>query len=287
MEHAQLPGLYRSAETLSLSYQKYFFLALFAHLTTLVLAAGFSVANSPAWQSALAQALLLLAALGCSIYLAACRPDKYWYAARAIAESIKTMTWRYVSVAEPFDKDEHLARAEFRNKLKALVEQNRDVAAKLIEHLQDAPISTEMDRMRAASLAERRQRYLDKRITDQLGWYAKKARFNANASKIFFALLISANVIAVVLALMRIKFHAEPIWPTDVFIAIAACLLTWMQAKRFSELSTSYALAAHEINFIRGKAGEANSPKDFSLFVADAENAFSREHTQWVARQDV
>jgi hypothetical protein len=287
LEHAQFPGLYRSADSLSLSYQKRFFVALFTHLTALVLAAAVSAVNSPTWQSALLQALLLLTALGCSIYLAACRPDKYWYAARAIAESIKTMTWRYVSVAEPFDKDDQLARAEFRNKLKALLEQNRDVAAKLINHLQDMPISRDMDVMRAGSLDERRQRYLDKRITNQLGWYAKKAKFNANASKLSFALLVSANVIAVVLAVTRIKFHAESIWPTDVFIAIAACLLTWMQAKRFSELSTSYALAAHEINFVRGKAGEVNSPSDFSLFVADAENAFSREHTQWVARQDV
>lgn len=243
--------------------------------------------NAPTWQSAWLQVLLLFVALGCSIYLAACRPDKYWYAARAVAESIKTMTWRYVSVAEPFDKGDQLARTEFRSKLKALLDQNKYVAEKLVEHLQEVPISTDMDAMRGGSLADRRQRYFDKRITDQLGWYAKKAKFNSKASKISFGLLISANVVALVLAVTRIKFHAEPNWPTDVVIAIAACLLSWMQAKRFSELSTSYALAAHEINFIQGKAGEVNTPEEFSLFVADAENAFSREHTQWVARQDV
>jgi hypothetical protein len=26
---------------------------------------------------------------------------------------------------------------------------------------------------------------------------------------------------------------------------------------------------------------------EFSVFVGDAENAFSREHTQWVARKDI
>lgn len=287
MEYAQLPGLYRSADSLSLTYQRNFFLALVTHLVALVVAAGLSVLNSPTWWSAVLQVFALLTALTCSIYLAACRPDKFWYAARAVAESIKTMTWRYVSVAEPFDKDDQTARVEFRNKLKGLLEQNRQIASKLIDHLQDAPISADMDQMRAGSLADRQQRYLDKRIKDQLDWYAKKAKFNGTASKVFFALLIAANVIAVVLAVLRIKFHAEPIWPTDIFIALAACLLTWMQSKRFSELSTSYALAAHEINFIRGKAGEVNSPADFSLFVGDAENAFSREHTQWIARQDV
>ena len=60
-----------------------------------------------------------------------------------------------------------------------------------------------------------------------------------------------------------------------------------MQAKRFSDLAASYALAAHEIGFINEQAGRVgNDEEKFSSFVADAETAFSREHTQWVARRD-
>ena len=55
--------------------------------------------------------------------------------------------------------------------------------------------------------------------------------------------------------------------------------------ERFSELAASYALAAHEIGIIREQAN-AVSEAQFSTFVADTENAFSREHTQWVARKD-
>jgi len=68
---------------------------------------------------------------------------------------------------------------------------------------------------------------------------------------------------------------------------MAASVLSWMQAKRFSELAASYALAAHEISLIREKSMLPNTPDEFSQFVGDAENAFSREHTQWVARKDV
>ena len=59
-----------------------------------------------------------------------------------------------------------------------------------------------------------------------------------------------------------------------------------MQAKRFSELASSYTLAAHEIALIREQSFLPKTETEFSLFVSDAENAFSREHTQWVARRD-
>jgi SMODS and SLOG-associating 2TM effector domain 1 len=99
--------------------------------------------------------------------------------------------------------------------------------------------------------------------------------------------LIAVNGGAVVLALLRIQFIKADMWPTDIFVAAAASLLSWMQAKRFSELAASYALATHEIGIIREQSLEPNSDEAFSLFVGDAENAFSREHTQWTARRDV
>ena len=106
-------------------------------------------------------------------------------------------------------------------------------------------------------------------------------------SRNFFWALISANTIAVVCAVLRMVYVNLPFWPTDVFVAIAASVLSWMQAKRFSELAASYALAAHEIGLIREQSMLPDTDDKFSVFVGDAENAFSREHTQWVARKDV
>lgn len=143
-----------------------------------------------------------------------------------------------------------------------------------------------MERMRSESLHQRRAAYAECRIKDQLDWYAKKAAYNRKMSRRFFELLIAANATAVVCAALRITFVAPSFWPTDVFVAAAASILSWMQAKRFSELAASYALAAHEISLIREQSFIPSSDGMFSLFVGDAENAFSREHTQWVARKD-
>jgi len=287
MHEQDFPALYRSADELSLASQTQFLLALKVHLVTLVIAAILSIISIPHWSVAALQLGALLGALGCSVYLFALRPERLWYAGRAVAESIKTITWRYVCRAEPFHGDDAMARSDFRQKLKAVVEQNRDVVQSLTEHLDGAQITPVMDQMRAGDLEKRRATYATSRIGDQLTWYAKKAAFNRRKSRGFFWALIAINSIAVVCAIVRIASPDQPFWPTDIFVAAAASLLSWMQAKRFSELASSYALTAHEIGLIREQSLLPDTDEKFSLFVGDAENAFSREHTQWIARKDV
>lgn len=287
MQEENFPALYRSANELSLASQRHFFLALRVHLVTLIIAAVLSIISVPHWSVAALQLLALLGALGCSIYLFALRPDRLWYAGRAVAESIKTVTWRYVCRAEPFQGDDATASNDFRQKLKEVVEQNREIVRSLTEHLDGVQITPAMNQMRAHPLEERRATYVASRISDQLTWYAKKAAFNRRMSKRFFLALISINSVAVVCAIIRIGYPNQPYWPTDVFVAAAASLLSWMQAKKFSELAGSYALATHEISLIREQSMLPNTDETFSLFVGDAENAFSREHTQWIARKDV
>ncbi|MFC0104508.1 DUF4231 domain-containing protein [Sphingopyxis terrae] len=281
------PALYRSADELSLKSQRQFFRALRVHLVTLVTAAILSIITLPHWSVAALQVLTLLGALGCSIYLFALKPDRLWYAGRAVAESIKTVTWRYVCRAEPFDGDDASARNEFGQTLKQIVEQNRPVCQSLTAYLDGQQFTPAMEELRAKPLDERKSNYADQRIRDQLTWYAKKAAFNRRMANVFFWALIGANAAAVVCAVLRIAHPDQPFWPTDVFVAVAASLLSWMQAKRFSELAASYALAAHEISLIREQSLIPSTDEQFSLFVGDAENAFSREHTQWAARKDV
>jgi hypothetical protein len=286
MQEKDFPALYRSANDLSLASQRNFFRALKAHLVTLVIAAILSIVSIPHWSVAALQLLALLGALGCSIYLFTIRPDRLWYAGRAVAESIKTITWRYICRAEPFQDNDAIARSDFRQTLKQIIEQNREVCQSLTEHLDEAQFTPAMEQMRARSLDERKTTYANYRIKDQLSWYARKASFNRRMFKSFFAALIVINTIAVVCAILRIAHPTQQFWPTDIFVAAAASLLSWMQAKRFSELAASYALAAHEIGLIREQSSLPDTDEKFSNFVGDAENAFSREHTQWVARRD-
>jgi len=115
MEKQDFPALYRDADSLSLKSQKHFFKFLKIHICALVVSAILSIFNSNYWWLAIAQCVAFLFTLSCSIYLFKERPDRDWYAGRALAESIKTLTWRYICRAEPF-QDNEMAQAEFRNK---------------------------------------------------------------------------------------------------------------------------------------------------------------------------
>lgn len=286
MNDSDYPALYRSADALSICSQAKFFRGLFWHLVLLAVATLVSVVNSPKPCWAIFQAGVLLAALGCAIYLFSARPDRTWYAARAVAESIKTMTWRYISKAEPFDGSDAASRDLFRQKLTSVVEQNIEVAKQFTRNLNDQQVTSEMLAVRGKSLQERLDNYVNHRIDEQHRWYAGKAqKSEAYVARIFISLLV-AIAIAIGLSLLKIRFPSASFWPTDLFVTVSASLLGWMQARRYQEISASYALAAHEISLIRDQAHRIKSEASFSLFVGDAENAFSREHTQWVARQD-
>lgn len=287
MHQRDFPALYRSADELSLRFQRQFYLVLRCYLILLVVAAIIAVVNATHWSFATLQLIVLLGVLACAIYLFAKRPDRVWFSSRAVAESIKTSTWRFACRAEPFQTDDAMARSEYQNRLRAIIEQNRDVARFLTMHLEAPQITPEITRIRQAVLEERKDVYLRERINDQLTWYAKKAATNRQVAGKFFFWLIVVNAVAVALAALKIGFAGTPYWPTNIIVAVAASMLTWMQAKRFSELSASYALAAHEISILREEAMSATTDAEFSSFVGDAENAFSREHTQWVARRDV
>lgn len=148
MQEQDFPSLYRSADDLSLKSQKHFFQALRIHLVLLVIAATLSIISIPHWLVALAQLLALLGALGCSIYLFSVRPDRMWYSGRAVAESIKTVTWRYVCRAEPFQTENLIAKNDFRQTLKQIIEQNREVCESLTEHLDGEQFTQVMEQLR-------------------------------------------------------------------------------------------------------------------------------------------
>ncbi len=287
MEEQYFPAVYRSANELSQKSQSAFFLALKSHLILLIIGATLSVFSFSHWISAVLQAVVFFGAFSCSVYLFAKRPDKNWYAGRAVAESIKTITWRYVCRAEPFQGDEESARVNFRHKVQAVVDQNKDVVKAHLDFVGDPQLTEMMTAIRAKSLEERKAEYAAGRVKDQLDWYASKARFNQKSSNNFFWILVIVNAIAVVFSLIRIAYVSLPFWPTDIFIAVAASLLGWMQAKRFSDLAAAYGLAAYEIGLIKEQCMAPQNESEFSAFVGDAENAFSREHTQWVARKDL
>ena len=289
LEENTFPALYQAADKASLDAQSNYYFALSSYLILLVVAAlvSFSWPDEP--YGALASAALFLVTLGILIWLKVQKPEDTWYNGRAVAESIKTRTWRWVMKAEPYENnapDEQIQK-EFLSDLKAILTQNRSLSSSLEwnPNLGEA-ISNEMKAIRKLSLTERLDVYKKERIDDQSTWYYKKSQFNKRRAKQWFVVSIVLHSAAVLMLLYRIK-EPTTLLPIEVIATAASAVLTWLQAKKHNELNSSYSLAAHEIVLIKSESASINTVQQLSDFVVNSEAAFSREHTQWSARKNV
>ncbi|MFN7633727.1 MAG: SLATT domain-containing protein, partial [Acetobacteraceae bacterium] len=167
-----------------------------------------------------------------------------------------------------------------------ILEANKHISSQATQILTVYQSTPRMREIRRLDLPDRKSFYEKNRIEDQHIWYISKCQENDKKSSFWFSALIAVNALAIVFALLRALFPSAQNWPTDIFVAASGSLMAWLQTKRFQELAASYTLAAHEIGLFRLSLGHIQDEKALSDFVGDAENAFSREHTQWQARRD-
>lgn len=286
MREIDFPSLYKAANEASAKAQRKFLVTLGANLALLVLAAGLSWSGSPSPNLSIAQTIVLICSLACTIYLSYRQPQKQWYSTRALSESIKTTTWRWMMRAEPFDGPDAHARDELVASFKKILEANRKISEVILDDRGAEFVTEKMLTNRQLSLCERKVLYDKLRIEDQLHWYQRKARQNAFYENVWFLIVVILNALALVGAVVRVANPSTEFWPTDVLTAAAGAALAWLQTRRYQELAASYTLTAYEIGLTRVEMPTDESESRFSVFVSDAENAFSREHTQWQARRD-
>jgi hypothetical protein len=280
------PALFRSADDASDTKQCIYLFLIKTEYALLFVAAVLFMDVFVDTTFYLFYALVFLASIGTLLTRALMKPEQDWYRCRALAESVKTLTWRYMMRAEPFLGAAATARAEFTQHLQLLFNENRLTAQKISSNWADADqITTEMDRVRTLNLDDRKAFYVAHRVQEQRSWYGRKATENKKIAKRWVAIGIACYVLAIILAVSRIKFPEWHIWPIEPVIVFASSAIGWMQIKKFNELGAAYTVAAHEIGLIRPRADVVHSEDDFSEFVNDAEKAFSREHTLWIARQ--
>jgi hypothetical protein len=285
MTDDELPALYQDSNATAIEVQNKFLLA-----TKAILVASLVIGLAPNLlarePSIVLQIVCSVVVLGGSTYLALGKPQKTWYGTRALAESIKTMAWRYSCRAEPFDGGDDTDALKFEKSVHELLRSNDEAAALRYTSQNTDLITDKMRQIRLSSLMERRDAYLQGRLEDQLAWYLSKSKFNNEHSKKWYVALVLASGFALTISLVNLA-RATDVISVDFLFAIPIAVFGWIQVKRYQELASSYALTAHEITFIKANFARANVEELFSRYVADAENAFSREHTQWYARKDV
>lgn len=295
---ADLPAMHRSASAVSERSQHLYLRLVRWDLIALVggaLLTAVSVTDD-AYRSGMATAgaLALLLGLGLTLFVRSRDYSKQWYGGRAVAESVKTMAWRYMTRAEPFDQ-ENRTEAEsaqvdrlFLEQLRTAMEQSENLAIRLPAPGASAKQITElMRRLRGESLEVRRATYLRDRIEEQKCWYHRKAEHNRRREEQLFLTIIVLQVLATAAAIVLILVPSFPLNLSAVLAASAAAALGWLQVKRYQELAQAYSVTATELSLIAEQAPHVTCEAEFSQFVGDAEAAISREHTLWIARRDM
>jgi len=230
-------------------------------------------------------ALFLMGALSIEILADYRKPENDWYDGRAVAESVKTATWRYMMGADPYDEPDDASDVSFVTVLQQAAEARPELQGEQERYGDDTwAITPAMRRVRSLPFEERRALYLQARARDQQQWYARKSRVNARQAKLWFRVGLAARVLALGGAVFFV-IHPAPSGIVELFATAGAAATAWNQLRRHTELTRSYALAAQELESLAGVVEGATDEERFGEAVTETEGAISREHTMWMAKR--
>jgi hypothetical protein len=284
---SEFPPLYLAADQNSLDGQRRYFNATRLRLAMLVLAAAFGLFT---WRTAggdlagIGAATAFVVALLAELYLLQARPDRLWYDGRAVAESAKTLAWRYLVGGSPFGREE----VNEREADKLLLDRFRQITGSLGgAHLVPITgaaeqISPALRRYRSLPLEERRELYRNGRIGGQQAWYARTARWNERRATQWSLVLTTLEAMGLAGGVLK----ATGVLRVDLLglaSAVVAGGAAWVQAKQHQTLATAYAVTSQELSTISGQVDWASTEQEWAHFVDQAEEAISREHTLWRA----
>ena len=290
-EEKRLPSLYRSANKASIKMQRQCFRFHWWHLALLFLgSAGATLAMAiPLVRSTpfyVVMTVILAVGFVINIVSRLCKWNEKWFDCRAVAESTKTATWRFMMKAFPFEDDSN-AETTFISMIRDIRESKQHISSVLAVYREseDQLISNSMRDMRLKTTRARNSIYLKSRLNAQKVWYTKKAHDDATWELRWFFATMSLQVFALISAISQFALS----WSVNlvpIFMTTAAALIAWNQMKRHGELAHSYTVVAQELEEIQALSAGAPDEHDFSQLVNDVEYAISREHTMWRVRRE-
>ncbi|MGW0890761.1 DUF4231 domain-containing protein [Saccharopolyspora sp. NPDC002578] len=284
---SDFPALYQASDLASQSKQRAYLRSVRAGLVLAVLAAACgAVPGQDAPETvdffAVVTALAFVGALAVELSVFGSRADKTWYEGRALAESTKTLTWRYVVGADPFpvDAPTQVADDVFLARIRNLQHDLPNV--EVLPSRSGTTISDRMRQLRSASLAERKDAYLTGRLLDQQSWYAAKAEFHHRRASIYRTLTLLLEVLGIAVALSK----AVGVIDFDLAGVVAACVsafAAWSATRQHQTTGTAYVVTSHELGVISDLLQRDMTEAEWGAAASDAEAAISREHTTWRA----
>ena len=282
LDHGDLPGLFQAADEVSVVGQRRYLRAVRGRLLLSVLAAisaAFTIPAGFADVAAIGTALFFVGALSVDILVLRSHSNQAWYQGRALAESTKTLAWRYAVGGVPFQTGVPEADAD-RVFVDRLAKLRTDFGSVPLLPSRASAISERMRSLRNAPLPERQQAYLSDRIDDQQSWYADKARFHQRQAGLYQRLMLACELVGIAAALAR-AFGVVTFDLAGIVAATVSGLAAWTSARQHATTAHAYVVATHDLGLVREHLRHHPDEAGWAAAVADAEAAISREHSTW------
>jgi hypothetical protein len=293
----RIPLVFDRSDCIAIEAQNRYLRLRKLDLGLLLVSSAFATLSPDGWwtQQIVAAGILgfMLVSLALSVALQRLKLERPWFDGRVVAESVKTLSYRYMARAEPYDgpADSDADDDQFVCDLDAVVRDREGLRAALAADPEAAvaqrrPITWSMRQIRLMELTRRKAWYLSERIQSQAVWYAARAQDNERTARRWFLFVTAAKVASLAAAAALVWNPETLVKSAGFFAGVASVAMAWNQLRQHQMLAQTYALATQELGSVQDAARDVVTDKAFSVFVADAENAISREHTLWRARRD-
>lgn len=285
--------MYSASDSAAILAQKRYFHLLRAKIAILIviaILASFTWERVPQAKTAAAMliAVILIVATLASVLMDLRKYDHSWFICRAIAESVKSETFKFVMRADPYTGSgrTHTDEEQFLRRLREILHRQQAVPGELAEQaIESTQITDEMRRIREMNLEDRRSYYARDRIRGQRDWYGKKARWNQSRENVWFYIAYTLQALAVTASVVMISLRDFPFNAIPVLTTSTAGALSWYHARSYRELSQSYALVAQELGILQDQASHMTTEQRLAEIVLEVERTISREHTMWLTRR--
>lgn len=294
MKYSDYPTLYQASDTASLKQQKYHIRAVKIEAYSVALAAissGFFLINEMENQiCSLMTAIFLGSALVARLLMKFKNWERDWFGTRAIAESIKTITWRYAMGVSPYRNDvsEKDLATKLTSEIDAILKTIPDIAASISPECVGKTIqsiSARMKEIRDLPIQERKNIYVTSRVSDQRDWYARKTAENKTKADFWICAILFSEFVGIGIAIYLISNQIPYFNPLGLVTTLTAIFCAWAQTKRYQELAQAYGLATTEIGKSESLSHGIQTDAELAKYVEETEDAISREHTMWTAKR--
>jgi hypothetical protein len=149
----------------------------------------------------------------------------------------------------------------------------------------EVTLTESMKTLRAGTLAQRRDTYIQDRLRDQADWFERKAIADRLSEMRNTTTIVAAQIAAVISALVVFLYPGSPITLTGVLTSLAASWTAWQRIRLPSGQSRIYADTARRLNRVTQRAEELSSDAELSAFVRDTEDILIQEVRVWRMRR--